>query len=29
MAAMNLAFDEGDDPEDIAAAFLREKGLIK
>lgn len=29
MAAMNLAFDEGEDPEDIAAAFLREKGFIQ
>ena len=27
MAAMNLAFDEGEDPEDIAAAFLRKKGV--
>lgn len=29
MAAMNLAFDEGEDPEDIAASFLREKGFIQ
>lgn len=29
MAAMNLAFDEGEDPEDIAVTFLREKGLVK
>lgn len=29
MAAMNLAFDEGEDPEDIAAAFLRKKGFIQ
>ncbi len=29
MASMNLAFDEGEDPADIAGAFLREKGLIK
>lgn len=29
MAAMNLAFDEGEDPEDIARAFLREEGLVK
>ena len=29
MAAMNLAFDEGENPEDIARAFLREKQLVK
>jgi len=29
MASMNLAFDEGEDPADIAGAFLREKGLVK
>ena len=29
MAAMNLAFDEGEDPEDIAAAFLRKKGFLQ
>ena len=29
MAGMNLAFDEGEDPRDIAAEFLRGKGLIK
>lgn len=25
----DLEFDEGEDPADIAGAFLREKGLVK